>query len=204
MAPRPTLRVQAKSEQNQLGRIKRTHKGIRARSGPAGTMRFARRDFELRGKPIRRGKMLMLSFSGANRDAAVYENPDRLDLDRNVRDFLLFGKGATLLPRRQPRARGDRVHDRSAARHHHAGDRASAASSWNTATWDVQARDQPSGANRPKASDLTRALVLYQDSVELYAVLCTTAWASCSAQASPICVGRSRPSAFGCIVMNDA
>jgi cytochrome P450 len=64
-----------------------------ALSGPGGTLRFALRDFELRGKSIRRGQMLMLSIGGANRDPAVYENPDVLDLDRAVRDLPTFGNG---------------------------------------------------------------------------------------------------------------
>jgi cytochrome P450 len=60
---------------------------------PSGTLRYARRDFELRGKQIRTGQMIMLSIGGANRDPAVYENPDVLDLDRSVRDLLMFGNG---------------------------------------------------------------------------------------------------------------
>jgi cytochrome P450 len=63
-------------------------------SQPAGTMRFAVRDFELRGKQIRKGQMLMLSGGGANRDPDVFENPDVLDLDRGGRNILTFGNGA--------------------------------------------------------------------------------------------------------------
>ena len=37
--------------------------------------------------------MLMLSLGGANRDPAVFENPDVLDLDRVVRDLPTFGNG---------------------------------------------------------------------------------------------------------------
>jgi cytochrome P450 enzyme len=61
--------------------------------GAGGTLRFALRDFELRGRKIRKGQMLMLSIGGANRDPAVYENPDTLDLDRVVRDLPTFGNG---------------------------------------------------------------------------------------------------------------
>jgi len=61
--------------------------------GPPGPPRFAVHDFELRGRTIRRGDMLMLSLGGANRDPAVYEEPDRLDLDRDVRSLAAFGKG---------------------------------------------------------------------------------------------------------------
>src|SRR5262245_37070799 len=61
--------------------------------GPGGTLRYALRDFELRGQQIRKGQMIMLSLGGANRDPAVYENPDVLDLDRAVRDLPTFGNG---------------------------------------------------------------------------------------------------------------
>jgi cytochrome P450 len=61
--------------------------------GPGALPRFAVRDFELRGRHIRKGQMLMLSFGGANRDPAVYPDPDRLDLDRDPTDLLSFGHG---------------------------------------------------------------------------------------------------------------
>ena len=56
-------------------------------------MRFAVRDFELRGKEIRKGQMIMLSGGGANRDPEAYERPDVLDLDREVRLSMVFGYG---------------------------------------------------------------------------------------------------------------
>jgi cytochrome P450 len=61
--------------------------------GPGGLPRYAVRDFELRGKQIQRGQMLMLSFAGASRDPSVYEDPDRFDVGRDVRDLLTFGNG---------------------------------------------------------------------------------------------------------------
>jgi len=61
--------------------------------GPAGMQRFAVRDFELRSKTIRRGQMLMLGLGGANRDPAVFANPDVIDLDRDNREALFFGSG---------------------------------------------------------------------------------------------------------------
>lgn len=61
---------------------------------PAGTMRFAIRDFEMRGKAIEKGQMIMLSNAGANRDPNVFDKPDVFDLDRrNARDALMFGYG---------------------------------------------------------------------------------------------------------------
>jgi cytochrome P450 len=61
--------------------------------GVAGIQRFALRDFELRGRRIRKGQMLMLSFGGANRDPDVFESPDVLDLSRDCRESLVFGNG---------------------------------------------------------------------------------------------------------------
>ncbi len=61
--------------------------------GPAGVTRYAVRDFTLRGREIRKGQMLMLSFAGASRDPAVYADPDVFDLDRQAHDLLVFGNG---------------------------------------------------------------------------------------------------------------
>jgi cytochrome P450 len=61
--------------------------------GPAGMQRYAVRDFELRGRKIRKGEMLMLALGGANRDPAVFPNPDVLDLARDNRETMVFGHG---------------------------------------------------------------------------------------------------------------
>jgi cytochrome P450 enzyme len=62
--------------------------------GPGGLPRYAVRDFEMRGKQIRKGQMLMLSFGGANRDPEVFENPDVFDIERDHSNLLSFGFGA--------------------------------------------------------------------------------------------------------------
>ncbi len=61
--------------------------------GPGGLPRYAKRDFELRDKPIKKGQMLMLSFAGAGRDPAVYSDPDTFDIDRDPKELLTFGSG---------------------------------------------------------------------------------------------------------------
>ncbi|MEN8158605.1 MAG: cytochrome P450 [Myxococcota bacterium] len=61
--------------------------------GPGGLPRYAVRDFELRGKTIRKGQMMLLSFGGASRDPAVYDDPDVFDVTRDVRDLITFGNG---------------------------------------------------------------------------------------------------------------
>jgi cytochrome P450 len=62
--------------------------------GPGGLPRYAVEDFELRGKRIRKGQMLMMSFGGANRDPEVFENPDQFDITRDNSNLLSFGFGA--------------------------------------------------------------------------------------------------------------
>jgi cytochrome P450 len=61
--------------------------------GPGGLPRYAVRDFTLRGKTIRKGQMMLLSFGGASRDRAVYDDPDRFDVTRDVKDLITFGSG---------------------------------------------------------------------------------------------------------------
>jgi cytochrome P450 len=62
--------------------------------GPSDWLpRFAVRDFELEGRAIRKGQLLMLSFMGADRDPAVFPEPDRLDLRRDTSRLAIFGHG---------------------------------------------------------------------------------------------------------------
>jgi cytochrome P450 len=58
--------------------------------------RFALEDAEVAGQPIARGEPLMLLLSAANRDPAVFTDPDRLDLTRWLKEsprHLAFGQG---------------------------------------------------------------------------------------------------------------
>lgn len=60
---------------------------------PQATTRRARESFELRGKRIREGDVLVLSFAAANRDPERFDDPDRLDLGRKDNRHLTFGMG---------------------------------------------------------------------------------------------------------------
>jgi len=62
--------------------------------GPGGLPRYALTDFELRGRRIRKGQMLMLSFGGANRDPEVFDRPEEFDIARDNSNLLSFGFGA--------------------------------------------------------------------------------------------------------------
>jgi cytochrome P450 len=61
--------------------------------GGGGLPRYAVRDFELRGRQIRKGQLLLLSFSGAHRDPSVFSDPDRFDIDRDTTELTVFGQG---------------------------------------------------------------------------------------------------------------
>lgn len=56
--------------------------------------RYATRDVELAGAPIRRGDLVTVSITGANRDPDVFAEPDRFDARRsNARQQLAFARG---------------------------------------------------------------------------------------------------------------
>ncbi|MBW0090942.1 cytochrome P450 [Pseudonocardia sp. KRD-184] len=62
--------------------------------GPAKTVaRLMAGDVELRGRTLRRGDRVFLCPSSANRDPAVFDDPDRLDVTRRQGRQLGFGVG---------------------------------------------------------------------------------------------------------------
>jgi cytochrome P450 len=57
------------------------------------TARVAREDVDLDGRRIRGGQTVVALFGAANRDPAVFADPDRLDLGRAPNPHLGFGAG---------------------------------------------------------------------------------------------------------------
>ncbi|MHB8691237.1 MAG: cytochrome P450 [Solirubrobacteraceae bacterium] len=55
--------------------------------------RVATRDVELHGRQVRQGEKVVLWFTSANRDERVFDDPDRLILDRTPNQHLGFGWG---------------------------------------------------------------------------------------------------------------
>ena len=55
--------------------------------------RTATADCELGGQPIRAGDKVVVSFTSANRDEAVFGDPDRFDIRRQPNPHLVFGHG---------------------------------------------------------------------------------------------------------------
>lgn len=67
---------------------------LRLESPTQGLYRTVTRDTEIRGVPIPKGSMVHMRFAAANRDAAVFKDPDRLDLDRtNAIRHMAFSQG---------------------------------------------------------------------------------------------------------------
>ncbi|MEE3114987.1 MAG: cytochrome P450 [Actinomycetota bacterium] len=63
---------------------------------PAASLvdRYATRDVEVAGVNVRQGDLVTVSLAGANRDPAVFDDPDRFDLHRaNARQHLTFVQG---------------------------------------------------------------------------------------------------------------
>lgn len=67
--------------------------------GPAfrGSLRFATEPIDIDGYSIDRGDLISVVFAATNRDPALYENPDRLDVDRgNADTHFGFSRGIHL------------------------------------------------------------------------------------------------------------
>lgn len=67
---------------------------IRLEPAAAVVDRYATRDVTVGAARIRRGDLVTVSIAGANRDPAVFGNPDRFDVRRaNARQHLAFARG---------------------------------------------------------------------------------------------------------------
>jgi cytochrome P450 len=58
-----------------------------------GVPRFAREDTVLAGEPIKKGEMLVCLLASANRDAALGDDLDRFDINRDSTAHVAFGHG---------------------------------------------------------------------------------------------------------------
>jgi cytochrome P450 len=68
--------------------------GLRLAAPTQGMYRIVTTDTELGGVPIPKGSKVAIMFASANRDEALFDDPDAFDLERpNPREHLAFGKG---------------------------------------------------------------------------------------------------------------
>lgn len=75
---------------------KAVEEGIRWTSPVRHFFRTAATDYELRGRTIRAGDSIMLSYPSANRDEEIYETPFEFHVDRPTNPHLAFGYGPHL------------------------------------------------------------------------------------------------------------
>jgi len=60
--------------------------------------RTAMKDTEVGGRKVKKGEMLMLAYSIGCRDPRVYDNPNTIDIDREISSNLAFGWGSHRCP----------------------------------------------------------------------------------------------------------
>jgi cytochrome P450 len=66
---------------------------LRVFSPAPATARTVTGDVSIGGEQLRRGERVLLSWSAANRDPAVFERPDRVDVTRHAAPHMAFGFG---------------------------------------------------------------------------------------------------------------
>jgi pentalenolactone synthase len=66
---------------------------LRAGSSTDLFPRYARTDLEIGGVTIKAGDLVLMSIGAANRDPAVFADPDRVDITRRALGHLTFGHG---------------------------------------------------------------------------------------------------------------
>jgi cytochrome P450 len=77
------------------GRMERAVEELARFSSPVQSTkpRYVARDTEFFGQPLARGELIMALVAAANADPAVFEAPERLDLDRFPNPHLVFSSG---------------------------------------------------------------------------------------------------------------
>ena len=71
---------------------------LRYESPPQFISRVVGEPVELRGKHLRPGDSVLLGIGAANRDPAVFRDPDRLDVGRSPNPHIAFGLGTHVCP----------------------------------------------------------------------------------------------------------
>jgi cytochrome P450 len=66
---------------------------LRYDSGLVAMARYVLEDFELHDRTLKKGQLVILSLTGANRDPRVFADPERIDILRDTRATVAFGHG---------------------------------------------------------------------------------------------------------------
>jgi cytochrome P450 len=89
---RPDVRARVEADPGLLAAA--VEESLRLEPAAAVVDRYATRDVAFGGAAIRRGDLVRVSVTAANRDPAVFPDPDRFDLDRpNAARHLAFARG---------------------------------------------------------------------------------------------------------------
>ncbi len=92
MAREPEITARMRADRSLVNVF--VEESMRLDGPPQRLFRIATRDVEVGGKLIRKGEWVALFFGSANRDPAVFAEPDVLDIDRpNIRQQLSMGHG---------------------------------------------------------------------------------------------------------------
>lgn len=92
LASEPEITARLRADRSMIPAF--VEETMRRDGPPQRLFRIATRDVEVGGKLIRAGEWVALFFGSANRDPAVFPDPNRLDIDRpNLRKQLSFGTG---------------------------------------------------------------------------------------------------------------
>lgn len=91
LAAHPAERARLERQPERIGTA--VEEFLRFEGPVQATRRIALADCELRGRRIRRGERVVAVLGAANRDARVFEEPERLRIDRDPNRHLAFGAG---------------------------------------------------------------------------------------------------------------
>ena len=92
LAREPEIARRVREDRSQMGVF--IEETMRVDGPPQRLFRIATRDVEIGGATIREGEWVAVFFGAANRDPAVFPDPERIDLDRpNIRQQLSLGHG---------------------------------------------------------------------------------------------------------------
>lgn len=91
---RPALLARVRADRSLIPKV--IDEGMRWETAAQFLARQCAKDVEIRGVKIPKGAALSLACGSANRDEAVFDNPDEFDIDRARKPNIGFGYGAHL------------------------------------------------------------------------------------------------------------
>ncbi len=92
LAENPHIQLELRNNPERIANF--IEEVLRLESPFQGHFRQTKKDLSVAGTFLPKGSRVMLLWASGNRDAAIYENPEKIDLDRsNLKAHLAFGRG---------------------------------------------------------------------------------------------------------------